>query len=60
MAQYRLAFHAYEPLYYSLSMANRKSVERKVNASTPQQAFRIAQSIAKKNGWVASGEPVKL
>ena len=31
-----------------------------VKAVSEQQAFRIAQSIASKNGWAVSGQPVRV
>ena len=36
------------------------AVERIVKAVSTEQAFRIAQGIAKANNWAASGQPVKV
>lgn len=33
---------------------------RTFNAASEQQAFRVAQGIAKTNGWAVSGQPVRV
>jgi hypothetical protein len=68
MTQYRLTFHkplgnpVITGLYGYALMATQTSevVKRSIKAANKQQAFRIAQSIAKKNAWAVSGEPVKV